>query len=1116
MIVVVVMVVMPTGSCAASACSLVLQVAMTMVPVLPDGSSGGTVEGKLSSVAESRSTTQHGRAGSRTAEGRDRRRREPSHQRQSAGQTGSSGNKRKVSPPNNRSSGEGKAVTGEGGPTTTATAMLGKSGGSMPVSKNVSYAEVLKTMRSAEGVALGGKVSSRCQTPSDTSSPSLSRKTPGGMSTPEATSGGGGGGGGACSPSAASESSKRGRLMGSSPVRGLPLQNPSVTGSEVLDGEVAYESCSTLDDDGTEQFRDTHRDAPSLEAASLDSAKEIGDKQHQTASQPRTPVVQLPPSPRDLSLTPENKSSNKVPDHSTTVSPGKPSTPLGQTVSSPVQKAVSQDSAIPGNQSLTSNPPTITDQPSAPTSAASVQSQAGPIQNVTADRSNVSSSSPSTNATTEPLSSNKFCEEPAGGVVKSHSVPMVTKSSSHSSPSDGILAAAPDKIPLGLPPGLTNATPFFPHMISAASVSKQYPGAPTHSLSGLTQQPSLLPPAIPVSRHPPPNLPQQPPMLSLDKMTIAHQQPHLHGHSLPGPPIPFNPQTTATNSSHPRPLIPGQPQLTQQQYELLLSFLQHQHHQQQQQQQQQQHQQQQALHKAIMLQHLSKLPLDKMEHQQQPPPHNLFLDPAKTGQLQQRPQQLYQSPLTSVPGKVEVTPARATMQPYLMHSHPQNPVSQMAWSHHGHPPAAPVYPPHSVPTNYGPVAVAHQRPPIVMPAEAPPSGPLTMSESAVKREHTQPSLELSEPSAPVEGDAEDRETNGDSLKSSNLSIKATPFVPKSRTLPASTVPPVAAIAPAPLPRVSSDYNPQPKRASFPHQPQEVNPALRPMQGMEPHNQPLGQAPYPLGVPQTSLVYNSMPRIPPPGGASTMVVMPQMKVKPSTVAAGKKGRGDSQPYSILPDRGGLLQNTPLHRQLSGGNGSGLVGEKGVKDQMPMYRYPPLTHPGTDILGAVTGMDVAGRHHIHPVQKTAKGYHVPGHPAGALHSGKAIMPPSADAMLPGTGRSPIMSGGHPLRETALKSLHMAPTTTSKRALLPTPPPPRIPHPGSQPTWNSPLHPPAPPTTHSHILGRGGHPAGGPMLFPPDQSLAGIPPSGYGNTGPNPGILASLTATYTQNQV
>ena len=1106
-----------TGSCAASACSLVLQVAVTTMG-LSRQEGDGTVEGK--SPAESRSTPHHGRAGSRSAhEGRDRRRRDHTQQSHTGGVAD---DKRKVSPPS-KGSGEGK-LSSDGG-------SGGKGGGSMPVSKNVSYAEVLKTRSSTESVPLSSKVSSRCQTPSDASSPSLSRRAPpplaGGISTPDTDSIAD-----VCSPSMVSESSKKGRPGMSSPGRLFVHQDPAKTRESVATDE---ESSRTPDSErNTDESRQDHKEpAEVLVAGVMKEDKDFQSnkglqqeqQQHPSSIQPRIPVGQLPSSP----LTPESQSSS-IMGHRT-VSPGQPSTPVGQSSTvhkqsstSPGQSSTSLPTSHEQSSRLHGQPSTATSQSSGPLKqpasvrdqqpAPLLQSQPKGMQSLQTGGSQVGggggvaiTSEGVATGSTLVSQEKQQPEKPSNLSTASESpaVPVVTKASPQSR-SDGILASAPDKTPPVLPPGLS--PPLYPHMIAVtphpAPHPKQY-SLPPQTHSGLIQQPSLLPPSLSTSRHPPHSLAQ--PMLELDKVAaaLAQQQQHLHSHSLQGPPMPYTPQTAFHNSTHPRPLLPGQPTFTAQQYDTIVSLL----------QQHQQHQQQQVLRKILQQQQL-----EKMEQHQHS--HSLFLDLTKTAQLQQRPQQLYQPPLPSVSGKVEVAPPRATMQPYLMHTPPQHPVSHMAWSRAS---PGPMYRP-SVPASYPHMAIP-QRPPLMMPMELPsstgntPTLASSASDPSVEGYRSQTSPDVSQASQPAltEGDVEDREQNSDSLKSSSLSIKATPFVPKVQppALPTGTTSSAAG------PRL--DHTTQVRKTGFQPPPQELSVAFSGRslsQGLEQASQPT--YPHPLSVPQASLLYNSVQRMP-HSGVSTMMMMPQMMKQGTVATAGRKGR---ESYTVLPtppDRGSLLQNAPLHRQLSGGNATGSLGEKGGKEQMPMYRYPP-SRPGMgtgEVLGSAAGMDLAGRHHIHPPQNTVKVYQVSGHPAGALHSGKAIIPPpNNDPMLQGAGRSSVMSGGHPQRDVVMKSLHGTPATNSmKRALLPTPSHAhhRLPlhGAGSQPSWSVPLHPSVPPTTHSHIHGRAAHNAGAPMLFPPDQPLAGVPPTGYGGAGPNPGILASLTAaTYTQNQV
>jgi len=1110
-----------------------------------DASGGGNLAGDRAASSGSRGTAHHGRAGSRPAlEGGKRRRGEPGQQRHSARPSGpgvdQGAEKRKVSP--SKGLGEGKVSADTG---------AAKTGGSMAVSKNVSYAEVLKTMRmSAESVPshLGGsKVSSRCQTPSDVScSPGQTQK----MQQPLVAASG-------ASPSdseslvdlyssssASSENGRREESSGGSPSRPfLPL--PLVKNSG-MEGEMNYDP--TTQAVGREGSRDLER--KELQDRSLNVAVETQSRSDKDLHQlpptgkPKTPVGQLPQSPLTLPLTPENKSSS--PTGHSAVSP-KQLTPVGQVTTPPAHRLTTRDQRL--HEQPLASLSGLAD-PSQPQAISPSQEQllGSPVQvQATANAQSLASARSQTDSSSSPDASqpvavvavSKSAEslpsaEGLGPPVLASTItgpPMAVESSPQQLLSDGILAPAPDKPPLVLPPGL--ATPLYPHMISSLPShhhppSKPFP-MPPQTLSGLMQhqqqqQQGLLPPSLPhASRHPPPSIAPHSLIVELEKMAAAmtqhqqhqqHQQ-HIHGHSPQGPPIPFNPQAAAS-SAQPRPLLPGQPTFSQQQYDAVISFL-HQH---------------QHVQKLLMLQqqHLAKAQLDKIEHS--PVSHSVFLDPVKTAQLQQpRPQQLFQAPVPAVSGKIEGAPVRAAMQPYLMHTPPQHPVSHMPMSR---PSPGPMYPhPPAAAANYGHPLAMPQRQPLMVPSEPPPSSSSSMttpvmmlstSDPLIKDDDTKISPDSSQSTPqPVtaEGDNDDREQSGDIQKSSSLSIKATPFVPKSQTAPLTVAGNnSASLATGMLTRSSSDHSTQGKKhGSLPHPLPVASMVVNQQQGAD-HAASQLSGPVLPNVPPAPLLYNSV-RMPPP---STVVMMSQL-MKSSIVTPPKKGR-DPQQYSVLPtppDRGGLLQSAPFHRQVSGGNGSVVLGEKSSKENIPLYRYPQ-SHPGlgsgSDGLG---GMDIGGRHHhMHQSQKAPKGFH-PGHPAGAMHSGKNLIPPlGADSMLPSAGRSPVLSSNHPHRDAALKAMHTTQAASnSKRALLPTPP--HVPSRmalhggGSQPSWSAPpLHPSAPPTSHSHLLGRPGHTSGGPLLFTSEQPLAGIPPTGYGGAGPNPGMLASLPATYTQNQV
>lgn len=365
-------------------------------------------------------------------------------------------------------------------------------------------------------------------------------------------------------------------------------------------------------------------------------------------------------------------------------------------------------------------------------------------------------------------------------------------------------------------------------------------------------------------------------------------------------------------------------------------------------------------------------------------------------------------------------------------------------------------------------------------------------------------------------DTMDREQNTDALKSSSLSITATPFIPKGRPPGPSTDATIPSVA---TPRMTLDHPPHMRKTSFPHTPAELSAAVIgrvPSQGIEQPGHPAFALP--PKAPHVSVLYNSVPRLPHPPVVSTVVVIPQM-VKPVAVAAGRKGR-EAQLYGLPTQDRVLLHSAPLHRQLSGGNGGGMGGEKGgvpAKEAMPIYRFPSHPAMGGEVvpvtaLGSAPGLDMTGRHHIHPSHKPTKPFHFPGH--GALHGPKPGIPPSNENIMAGAGRSTVIVGAaQSQRDANVKNVQTS-NNNLKRALLPTPShtPPRLSlhGPVSQPSWSTPLHAPVVPATLSHAHVRGGHSGGSQMVYPPEQAVPGVATAGYGGAG----LLGTMTAAYTQN--
>lgn len=677
---------------------------------------------------------------------------------------------------------------------------------------------------------------------------------------------------------------------------------------------------------------------------------------------------------------------------------------------------------------------------------------------------------------------------PVSGVVPSPLVAPPPPPSDRTSP--GVNKTPPP------PPGLH--PPVHPHMmtpsesqqilnqqklIAAARVAashRQYAFPPQSS--GLVQLPSSLLPALPqvASHHPPPSLSQQ--VMDLDQArlaAIAH-----HTHSLQGPPVSFNPQT-----AHPRPLLSGHPpSINQQHLELLFNLS--------------VFQQQQALQKTLLLQQhgqpqqLAKSNLDKME---------LHLDKVmatKAHHQQQQLQQLYHhAPPLSVSSKVEAQPPRATVHPYLMHAPPNIP-AHLTWSRR-----APVYPQAMRPNAYSHVSLP-QRPPLMVSADLPSPSCYPVVECGPKPEQGQAASDLSQGSqiSGASGNTLDRDQNTESLKSSSLSIKATPFIPMGRPPGLSTTDCATSSVVTAASRPSLDP-PHTRKTGFPCTPAELSTSGIGRASSRGVEQPGHQAFLP--TPKAPLLYNSIPRLPHPPSASTMVVMPQMmKSVTATVAAGHRKGRETQPYAVLPaqDRG-LLYNARLQRHLAGGVEKGGVL---AKDMMSLYTYP-LASLGGEVVpvsapAPAMGLDLPGRH-LHPSQKLAKPYLYAGHMAGALHGSKSGISPCNDIMAAGVGRAAVVGSSQGMKSMQAAA---AANNTMKRALLPTPAQtPLLPHhtPVSQPSWTSPLHAPGVHTTLSHTHGHGGQ-----VIYPPEQAVSGGAATGYAAAG----AVGILTAAYTQNQM
>ena len=672
-------------------------------------------------------------------------------------------------------------------------------------------------------------------------------------------------------------------------------------------------------------------------------------------------------------------------------------------------------------------------------------------------------------------------------------------------PSDGMAPGIVKTPPP--PPGFH--PPIHPHMMSfskshqilgqqklvaAAQVAashRQYT-YPPQTLSGIVQLSSSLVSALPpaASHHLSPSLPQQ--VMDIDHArlaAIAH-----HAHSVQGPPVTFNPQTP-----HSRPLLSGHPPppLTAQHLELLINYgvL-----------------QQQAIQKTLMLQQhgqqqLAKCSPDKME---------VHLDKvlATNAHLQQQLQQVYHHcPPPSASSKVDAPSSRDTLNPYLMPT-PHVP-AHLTWSRRA---VAPVYSQAIRPNAYPHLPIP-QRPTLMVSAELPSSSSFPVMEYGSKQEKGQTTSDLSRGSALAgsSGNTQEREQNTESLKSSSLSIKATPFIPMGRTPGLTSTDSASSSVIPEAPCASLDHSPQARKPSFPCNPTELGTSVigrAPSRGVE---QPGHQAFLP--PPNASLLYNSVPRLPHPPLTSSMVPHPpptssmvlmsqMMKSVTSTVAAGHRKGRETQPYTVLPGQDCSLFHAAqqLHQQLSGGGGGG--NEKGsilAKEIVPpLYRYPRPSL-GEVVPVSAMGLDLSGRH-VHLSQKIAKPYPYAGHMAGTLHGSK---PPSNDVM-GGVGRATVVVGA----AQCMKNMQAA-ASANKRALLPTPShTPRLPHLSSvsQASWSAPLHAPVGLTTPTHTHGPGGHNAGGPMIYPPEQAMPGGAATGYAATGP----VGILTAAYTRNQM
>ena len=587
---------------------------------------------------------------------------------------------------------------------------------------------------------------------------------------------------------------------------------------------------------------------------------------------------------------------------------------------------------------------------------------------------------------------------------------------------------------MNVSPGLAPPPPHIPNLNEHNNVMNQQRLAARRHYAVAPPPPGGLPLGGSLIHIPPPLLRAMPQNLSatstqvleqgslLDQSRLQHSQEpsYLHHSGIQPPPGAFNSgQTVMHGPVHPRPLFPNQQTLNPQQI-TVLNFL------------RQQQQQQMAMQKQTFLiqQQQQQTTLSKT------PEHISLLEAVKVHR--QAHPQLY----LPVSTKSEV-----------LHSQPINPYL-LSGTRVAPPPMGPSVQPSPI---FPPgMRVGGYTQPVLGPVPH-----ISMESSTSVSQQLPVNIEVSRSTTQLTSTTLE-EDNTDSMKSSNLSIKAMPFVPMSQattattkcngfeqsTLTATTNSRKTAISTssADVSQLLLQNRSGPSQATPPFSSQ-VSSVLMPRQAAMQH--------FPRPLPLPHLVNLQQP--------------------PVTTVDHRK---DSYQIMAPPQTDHSLQHgcVPLHRKLPSGERrrQDLLG---AKSNLP-YRLPAHANVGEHVNAMAASLDMQAIHM--PSQKMSKPYHY-------LTSGGK---PFTNEMM--------ARGGTQIYHEALQAM----TSGPKRALLPTPTshssilPPRIPP--SQP-WTA-IHCAPPPSSHGQQQQH--------LLYTAEQRSL----HGYG-TGPG---LLGRGVSYLQNQI
>lgn len=973
------------------------------------------------------------------------------------------------------------------------------------VTKSFSYAQVLKTTFPRADSANGGsKLSSRSETPSDTS-PQLSTCSPHGpqLSTcsPHGGSGGGAGGG----------------PKGPSPTKKavIPLSSSAASSPTASSGDVLMEGRSTVntplesvgEDKGNLQTTPTSHAPSLLQGAASKESMCVSDQQELTETSKKQKQEVLHPVPQQAPPTSAYPQTTTVMPRTSTQPPTSPLPPTTKptVVAPPPSPLPARIPASPTSSSaiVTTSPATMVtaSPPLPPLSPSSISSETNDIVGVVT-ASTTTTVEESITATTPPLLT----------VVASQGVTSQTGGG-------GAVVGGIPPPGLALPPHLSSVPER--HLLQQRLLAA-YRG-PYNSMVPPSAPPPAagLPLSIPLP-HPLPAMPQSS-LPVLDKGILEHQQQqqqslqparlapphgHLPHHPLPPPhgamttPSFTSPPQPALHSSlpphhHPPPqqqqqppLLSGQPPgtLTQQQLQEVVSFLQRQQQppgiitqqqlqevvalmqrQQQlkqnllfQQQQQQQQQATAAILTAVAAAAAQKQHLDKLEQSQ------LIL------KQQQQQQRQLQPPLplfTAPASKGDPLPVNYLLPnaPRMVTSHPS-----------AHPP-----PPLFVRANTGylprpaslfPAAGAEQplpatakqqiqtttepsRPPVQHAAITTSSGATAGSVSA---DMPTPALQQQQQTAAERAGSTDSSANTsisagsgseqEQGSKSSLSIKATPFIPMSQATTSEAEQQAVR-------KLSTPANEETLYLTPPAQAQVTT-----------YHSPVLYHPPPPSTNPLPLTVSSAPLL-----ARLVAIQQQQQQQQQQSPSLQRKLHEGQAYQVIAPAEQVRGPSNLHRQLSGGDKRLQEGHRS-KENTP-YRLPGHPNVGDGMQTHV--MDTPTRH-----VSTHKLY-------GRGSVAKVMGPPAGLRALP--------------PQDVLKIVQQAPLGAPKRPLLPTP--------SHAPTAVNRL---PPPSQHGWTA-RVAHPVPTPSSLAPQQLLytehqqpvqRTVPAAAAGYSS-GPGLLGGVTS-------